>query len=227
MTINDKSQIPTIESKEQTFLVIAQDGPTIVQEVNSSSALEVTKVARADIVQDRRIEVVHSTKGPIEVILDRGSPGLQGPTGPQGPIGNSGATGPQGPQGQTGSMGVQGDDGPQGVPGDGYVNVRRTGLAPFTTHVLDTVPATDKNVIWSVLIIDPAVGIFTRMHIKIEAVAVNDSAAAEWFIYGRTGDPFTVDFGVVIIGGTLRLTVDNNHFRPINATILRMSAEDA
>src|SRR5215475_2015551 len=40
-----------------------------------------------------------------------------GPTGPQGPKGDTGATGPQGPKGDTGAIGPQGPQGPKGDTG--------------------------------------------------------------------------------------------------------------
>jgi len=43
--------------------------------------------------------------------------GANGPTGPQGPIGQTGAEGPTGPQGPTGEMGAAGPTGPQGPIG--------------------------------------------------------------------------------------------------------------
>ncbi len=226
MTINDKSQIPTIETKEQTFLVVQTDGPTIVQEMASSSALEVTRQNRSDIVQDRRVEVVHSTTAPIQVILDRGSPGLQGPTGPTGPTGPMGAGGPAGPVGPTGATGNQGDEGPQGPTGLGFTKIRRTNLNPGFTHTLDSPGVDFENVVWSILITDPATGIFTRQHLKIEAVSTNNNLTVEWFLYGRTGDSFNIFFDVTISAGGLKLMMTNNHARNVNTTILRMATED-
>jgi hypothetical protein len=227
MTINDQSQIPTIESREQTFTVVEQDGPTILQEMVSSSALEVTRQNRADVVQDRRIEVVHSTTGPIEVILDRGSPGLQGPTGPEGPTGNVGATGPQGDVGPTGGVGPPGPEGPIGETGLGFIKIRRLGLDPGFTHVIDGPGGDFENVVWSILVTDSAVGIFTRMHLKVEAVAVNNNLGVEWFVYGRTGDSFNISFNVTISAGSLKLNMVQNHVRDVDVTILRMATEDA
>lgn len=228
MSINDRSQIPTIESREQTFTVVEQDGPTILQEVTSSGALEVTRENRADIVQDRRTEVVHSQTGPKEVILDRGSPGLQGPSGPQGDQGLTGSKGDKGDQGITGGQGVAGPEGPPGPTGLGFNRIRRTGLDPGFTHIIDS-PGTDiENVVWSILVTDSAVGIFTRMHVKVEAVAVNNNLAVEWTVYGRTGDTFSgISFSVDIVGGGLKLEMIQNHARQVDVTILRMSTEDA
>lgn len=43
---------------------------------------------------------------------------LQGPIGPQGPVGATGPQGPQGPKGETGLQGPKGDTGPQGPQGE-------------------------------------------------------------------------------------------------------------
>ncbi len=227
MTINDQSQIPTIESREQTFTVVEQDGATIIQEGSSTSSLEVTRQNRADIVQDRRVEVVHSQTGPKEVILDRGSPGLQGPTGPEGPTGDPGATGPKGDTGPTGGTGAVGPEGPPGPAGVGFFKIRRLGLDPGFTHVIDGPGGDFENVVWSILVTDSAVGIFDRMHIKVEAVAVNNNLGVEWFVYGRTGDPFNISFNVTISAGSLKLNMVQNHTRQVDVTILRMATEDA
>lgn len=226
MTINDRSQIPTIESREQTFTVVEQDGPTILQEVTSSGALEVTRENRADIVQDRRVEVVHSQTAPREVILDRGAPGLQGPTGPEGPIGNPGATGPQGDPGPVGGVGPAGPQGDQGIPGEGFTIIDIVGRDPGFTTTIDSLPPDMDSVVWSVLVADNAVGIHTKMHLKVEAVAVNNNLGVEWFIYGRTGDPFNISFEVTISGGSLKLRMTQNHIREVDLTILRMGAEE-
>jgi hypothetical protein len=226
MTINDRSQIPTIESREQTFTVVEQDGPTIIQEVFASGALEVTRQNRADIVQERRLEVVHSQTAPREVILDRGSPGLQGPTGPQGPIGNTGATGPQGPVGNTGPTGPAGPQGDQGIPGEGFTTIDLVGRPPGFTSTVDSLPPDMDSVVWSILVADNATGIKTKMHLKVEAVAVQNNLAAEYFVYGRTGDVFNISFAVTISAGSLKLEMTQNHARPVDLTILRMGAEE-
>jgi hypothetical protein len=227
MTINDRSQIPTIESREQTFTVVEQDGATIIQEMTSSSALEVTRQNRADVVQDRRVEVVHSQTAPREVILDRGSPGLQGPTGPKGDVGSPGAIGPTGPIGPGGPTGPAGATGPQGETGLGFNKIRRLGLDPGFTHIVDSMPPDIENVVWSILVTDPAVGIFTRMHLKVEAVATNNNLTVEWVVYGRTGDSFNIGFNVTIVSGSLKLNMVQNHTREVNVTILRMATDDA
>lgn len=226
MTINDQSQIPTIESREQTFTVVEQDGPTIVQEMASSSSLEVTRQNRADIVQDRRIEVLHSQTGPKEVILDRGSPGLQGPTGPQGSIGPPGATGPQGDPGPVGGVGPAGPQGDQGIPGEGFTTIVFVGRDPGFTTTIDSLPPDMDSVVWSILVADNAVGIKTKMHLKVEAVAVNNNLGVEWFVYGRVGDPFNISFAVEISAGSLKLKMTQNHIRQVDLTILRMGAEE-
>jgi hypothetical protein len=230
MTINDRSQIPTIESREQTFTVVETDGGTVLQEMASSSALQITQDTGFDLVQDRRIEIVHSETAAKEVILDRGAPGLQGPTGPagpDGPIGPEGPDGPIGPAGPDGPIGPEGPEGPVGATGLGLVKIRQVGLIPGFTYPLDSPGGSFENVIWSILVTDPRAGVAARMHLKIEAVSIDNNSDVEWFVYGRIGDLFNVTFAVTISLGAMKLEMTNNHTDPVNATVMRMSVDDA
>jgi hypothetical protein len=230
VSVHDQSLIESVQSKEQTFQVVASDGPTIVQEVASSQAIQVIETDRSAVVDARRTEVLIPSQGPFQVVLDRGSPGLQGPTGPQGPQGTPGATGDPGPQGPTGTTGPPGPAGPQGPTGLGFTRIVKSGLAPAQTFVLDAPGPDVENVVWTVVITDTLVG--TKAHAKIEAVSTDNNTAVEYYVYGRIGDPIPVTYNVNISGGptppngSMTLEMTNNWVRSLTATILRISVDD-
>jgi hypothetical protein len=58
------------------------------------------------------VEIINST--PVSATIDITTTGPMGPTGAQGPKGDTGSQGPQGVQGVKGDTGAQG---PQGIPG--------------------------------------------------------------------------------------------------------------
>ena len=81
-------------------------------------------VTDAAIDESGHLIITLSTGKTIDAGYAVGPTGPQGPkgdTGPQGPKGDPGETGPQGPQGDTGPQGIQGpqgDTGPQGIQGE-------------------------------------------------------------------------------------------------------------
>lgn len=139
---------------------------------NCSDLTHSFTVAQGDLIDIKAV----ATTGTVtaSIVLQWGTPGLQGPAGPTGPTGTNGVTGPTGPAGATGPAGPTGPTGPSGG-GSGAGVAYCAGSATTATLTCTPSPAVTLAAGLTVLLVPGANGAGGAMTLNVNgtgAVAI-------------------------------------------------------